>query len=209
MSQLSQTTDQLYKYTVRIELKNGKVLLYTVDSLEKNKLEELLKEHSVGSNFTFHLDFIYFKINLGRMVLVKNVDIARLIICFDTACFLKNKDQYIDNFNLAEDDSDDADETISKVDTNEMITATKLLIPQAIIYHQGNAPSDEVQTNPLSYSSLPDGCLGNSFLDEIDGITKIRQFISLIDDDGENSYIPMWNVSVMEFDMKLLAPVED
>lgn len=207
MSKTPKTIDQLYKYTVRIELKNGKVLLYTVDLLEKNKLEELLKEHSVGSNFTFHLDFIYFKINFGRMVLVKIADIARLIICFDMACFLKNKDQYIDNFNLAEDDSDDAEELVSKVATKEMTPATKLLIPQAIIYHQGNAPSDKVQTNPLSYSSLPNGCLGNSFLDEIDGVTKTRQFISLIHDDGENSYIPIRNVSVMEFDMTLLAPV--
>lgn len=80
-------------------------------------------------------------------------------------------------------------------------------LPQVIIYHKGKSPEDNYDTNPLLYSSLNEGCLGLFGL-ELDDEIPLRQFINLIDNDGEETFIPLQQIMVMEFDSNLLFDEE-
>lgn len=55
----------------------------------------------------------------------------------------------------------------------------------------------------LPYSELDEGCL-EGFEIELEGDMPFRQFINLIDNDGEDSFIPMKQIIIMELDRNLV-----
>ncbi len=55
----------------------------------------------------------------------------------------------------------------------------------------------------MLYDSLSEGCLDLFYL-ELDEEIPLRHFINLIDNDGEETFISLQQIILMEFDSKLL-----
>jgi hypothetical protein len=174
--------DNSVMYTLRIELSNGKALLYTIDTENKQYLLNKLRINSDGAYEGEPLPFLWFETTYNRQVIVNTDSIAR--IGFDAAA--ADPEMYRDNFNVAQ--------------------ANEEYLPQAIVYHKGKAVDD--QSNPLLYSSLDGGCLADFDL-ELDGEQTLRQFVNLLDEEGEETFIPLSQIMVMEFDQDLLYAEEE
>ncbi len=180
--------DKRVTYTLRIELLRGKVLLYAIDTENKQNLMELLLNAET-------LPFLGFETSLNRKVAIRTNEIARVTFCFDRTDSIRGDAMaYRDNFGVLvgteeiEDDDEPADN-----------------LPKAIIYHKGGASDDEESENPSLYYDLDAGCLAHFALDDE---TSPLRFLNLEDDDGEESFIPIENIIVMEFDDDLFEDEE-
>jgi hypothetical protein len=178
--------DKRVVYTVRIELLNGKVLQYSIDTENKQYLINKLRINSDGVYEDDRLSFLWFETTYSRQVIVNTNSIARIIFCFDYSLIVVDQEGYCDNFNVLDQE----------------------YLPQAIIYLKGSAPEGHHQNIPLLYSSLEEGCLA-SFDFELDGDQRLRQFINLIDEDGEETFILLEQIIVMEFDQNLMYAEEE
>jgi hypothetical protein len=171
---------------LRIELLNGKVLLYSIDTENKEYVINNLRLNADGSYEEGRLSYLWFETTYNRQVVVNAKSIVRLIFSVDPTATDVNHVLYRDNFKVIENER----------------------LPQAIVYHKGNAPEDNYQKNPLLYFSLNEGCL-TSFDLELEGRQRLRQFINLIDENGEESFIPMEQIMVMEFEQHLFYGEEE
>lgn len=199
--------DKAVVYTLRIELLNGKVLLYSVDAENKQYLIGNLRVNSDGANEDVTpISFLWFETTYDRQVIVNPKSIVRIVFCFDHAANVVDGGSYHDNFDLLDTGTpSETNDTTDKNEEEDMSEEERL--PHALIYHKGNAPEDEYQYNPLEYYSLDEGCLAGLSL-ELEGDDQLRQFINLIDDDGEETFIPMEQIIVMEFNRNLIFPEE-
>jgi hypothetical protein len=136
------------------------------------------------------------------MVIINTNAVARVTFLIDPAAQIVNHKAYPDNFNVVEKDT-----VIEEKETKEgearLYVLQEEYLPQAIIYHKCKAPDDHYNDNPLLYSELSPGCLGLFNL-ELEGILSLRQFLNLIDNDGEESSIPLEQIIVMEFYSNLI-----
>jgi hypothetical protein len=191
--------DRLVDHTLRIELLDGKVLVYTVDIKNKQYLINKLRRNSDGNEENQPLKFIWFETCLKRSVIINTDSLVSITFCFDGGSIDKFHN-YVDNFDVVyfEEEPTD-DETESK----EMPKDEELFLPQAIVYLKGNKPEDDYNKNPRTYGSLTRGCLP-AFNLELEGECPFRQFINLTDDDGEETFIPLEKIIVMEFDTNLM-----
>lgn len=207
MTALEKEFDDLFTYTLRVELENGKVLLYLVDSENKNFILDKLRLNADGNFEIRTISFLWFETSGNRTVLLNTDFILRVTFCFDDTASLGNPNIYYDNFGMLEK------ETIlkeHKTDDGEvqLHIIEEHYLPQAIILHRGKAPDDHYDGNPLTYSELAEGCLAWLEL-ELEGEIPFRQFINLIDNDGEETFIPVKQIIVMEIDSNLLNVIEE
>ena len=170
-------------YTLRLELSNGKVLLYTIDAENKQYLLNKLRLNSDGSYESEQLSLLWFETAYSRQVVVNTNFITRIVFGSEAVEVTTGEERYRDNFNVLE---------------NEIYLE---YLPQAIVYHKGSVSIG--QHNPLLYASLDEGCL-TDFDVELDGEQPLRQFINLVDEEGEETFIPTEQIIVMEFDQNLL-----
>ncbi|MBO9199400.1 MULTISPECIES: hypothetical protein [Niastella] len=177
-------------HTLRIELLNGKVLKYPIDVENKQYLIDSLRLNADGSYEEDRISFLWFETTYSRQVVINEKSIARVIFCIDPAAGVEHQGSYTDNFGIIDKGTAEG------------------ALPSAIVLHKGNAPEDHSQRNPLLYPSLVDGCLA-SFDLELEGKQRLRQFINLIDEEGEESFIPMEQIMVMEFDQSLFYAEEE
>ncbi len=194
--------DGLVAYTLRVELFNGKVLVYGIDTPNKQYLINKLAAYSEGDEMNRSFPFLWFEISLKRHVIINTEHILRITFCFDYLQQLENPNAYYDNFKVVEKDTLLVSKESAEGDTRLYVLEEEYL-PQAIIYHKGKSPEDNYDTNPLLYDSLSEGCLGLLTL-ELDGEIPLRQFINFIDNDGEETFISLQQIILMEFDAKLL-----
>jgi hypothetical protein len=197
--------DKLVAYTLRIELLNGKVLIYGINTESKKYLINRLRDNADGDFDKEPLPFLWFETSLNRKVIVNADEIARITFCFDYLQHLEKPNAYYDNFGVVEKDTELLEKS-SEGDTRLHVLEEEYL-PQAIVYHKGKEPEDNYDANPLLYSSLDEGCL-ETFNLELEGDVPIRQFINLIDNDGEETFIPMKQIIIMEFDSNLMFSEE-
>jgi hypothetical protein len=194
--------EKYFVYTLRVELSNGKVLVYPIDSENKEYLFNKLSTNSDGYNESNQLRFLWFETSLARMAIINTSAVISITFLVDPAVHMINHTAYPDNFNVVEKDT-----FIEEKETKEGETRLYVLeeeyLPQAIIYHKGQAPDDHYNKNPLLYSQLSPGCLGLFNL-ELDGILPFRQFINLTDNDDEETFIPLEQIIVMEFYSNLI-----
>lgn len=199
--------ENLYVFTLRVELSNGKVLVYPIDSKSKDHLFNKLSTNSDGYNETNYLRFLWFQTSLGRNVIISTSAVVITTFLVDIPGEMENHRAYRDNFNVVEKET-----FIKEIETDEGETRSYVIneeyLPQAIIYHKGNAPEDNYNKNPLLYFYLPPGCLGLFYL-ELDGLMPFRQFINLADQDEEESFIPLEQIMVMEFNNNLMYEAEE
>jgi hypothetical protein len=174
--------EHLLLHTLRIELMNGRVLLYRIDARIKQELEQWLQIRT-DDLVEFSDVFLSFYANSGRMVFIRVSAIQRLIFCWDTAATVADPQEYHDHF-----------EVTSK-------SENELLIPAVIILLRNNS-------EPLVFS---DADPENDFLG-IDEESFSNEhflkggFLSLPDMDGEQNYIPVINIDCLEADRAFIYP---
>jgi hypothetical protein len=194
--------DSIVYHTLRIELLDGKVLVYTIDIKYKQYLIRKLRDRSDGNDENKSLKFLWFETCLNRSVIINSDSLASITFCFD-AGEVNSKNNYVDNCDVVYSE-DEADEE----DNENMLQEKDVFLPQAIVYLKGQLPEDEYNKNPRTYGSLTRGCLA-AFNLELDGECPFRQFINLRDDDEEETFIPLEQIIVMEFDSDLMDLEDD
>lgn len=194
-------------YTLRIELLNGKVILYTVDTENKQYLMKKLMSGSDGMNEMEDIRFLWFETSLKRMVILHVNSIVRITFCFDFPFQVINPNSYYDNFDLILKETSLEEKEIQDGEVRLHVIEDEYL-PQAIVYHTGKASDELYDNNPSTYSSLSKGCLAGLTI-ELEGDCQLRQFINLTDDDGEETFIPLVQIMVMEFDNNLVFEEEE
>jgi hypothetical protein len=190
--------DDLVAYTLRIELLNGRVLIYRIDAENRQYLLNKLQMNAEGAEENEKIEFLWFETFFNRHVIINVKEVGRITFCFDYLAHIEDAKAYYDNFEVVEKDTS----LISK-ETEEgesrMYVLEEAFLPQAIIYLKGIKSEDNYIPNPQLFYSLDNGCLG-IFQLELDGEVPLRQFINFVDDDGEECFIPLNQVMVMEFD---------
>lgn len=200
--------DEKVVYTLRVELLNGKVIVYPVDTENKQYLIKKLRAKSDGiDDETEPLHFLWFETSLNRTVVINVNSIARITFCFDFAFQLEDPHSYFDNFNILQKETA-LEEVATKDGEVRLYIIEDEFLPQAIIYHSRKAPDDLYSDNPSIYSALDKGCLAGLDI-ELEGDIPFRQFINVIDDDGEETFIPLKQIAVMEFDCNLIFDEDD
>lgn len=141
--------DKLVTYTLRIELKDGRVILYCIDTRNKNHLINRLRENSDADYDRKNLDFLWFETSANRMVLINIDSVVRVTFCFDYTVGLINPNAYYDNFDQLEEETL-LEEQETKEGEVQLHVIEDHYLPQAIIFHEGSAPSDHYDDNPLT-----------------------------------------------------------
>ncbi len=199
--------DQILAYTIRVELLNGKVLLFPVDGDNRRSVMQILGNRSDGMFDGKALQFIWFESVRNRAVMINVSNLVRISFLFDFDLYEKKPGAYYDNFKQLEKET-----MLENIKDSEGETRLHVIddeyLPQVILYHKGVAPDDHYNDNPLTYASLENGCLA-CFNLELDGDVAFRQFINLTDNDGEETFIPLDHIIVMEFAGELLDIVDD
>ncbi len=199
--------DQLLCYTIRVELLNGKVLLFPVDGDNRRRVMQILGDRSDGMFDGKALQFIWFESVRNRMVMIHVSHLARISFLFDIGLYEQKPGAYYDNFKQLEKET-----TLENIKDSEGEIRLHVIddeyLPQVILYHKGVAPDDHYNENPLTYAVLETGCLAGFDL-ELEGDVAFRQFINLTDNDGEETFMPLDHIIVMEFAGELLDLVDD
>jgi hypothetical protein len=193
--------DELLAFTLRIELQNGRVLIYRIDSENKEYLLNKLRANSEGSEDVEPIKFLWFETFLNRHVIINARELVRITFCYDFLEQIENTNAYYDNFEVVEKDTSLVSQETEEGESR-MYVLEEAYLPQAIIYHKADVLEDEYTGNPQLFFSLDNGCLGILHL-ELDGALPLRQFLNLIDNDGEECFIPLQQIIVMEFEGNL------
>ena len=174
--------EHLLLHTLRIELMNGKVLLYNIDAYRKEELENWLQART-DDLMEFSDDFLSFYAIPGRMAFVRIAAIKRLIFLWDAAVTIPEPSEYHDHF-----------EVTSKFEDELLIPAVIILLrsyPQPLVFSDVDPDSNFLGISEESFSN-------SHFLK--------GGFISLPDEDGEQNYIPVTNIDCLEVDRAFIYP---
>ena len=208
--------DKLVDHTIRIELKDGVTLIYWVSVESKSAFYNLLKNDAISDAGN---EFLWFHVPQDRLVLVNKKEIIRITFCFDPSD--GQVPQYRDNFNLLnphEEESIDVDETSKGDETDEELNPSQL-----IIVHNRQMEETEIVKgvtmetegyfgNISSYSSLNDRDVEGFHFeyseDEEEWILFTYKYLQFIDDDGEENFMPLENISIIEIERPLLMSDE-
>jgi hypothetical protein len=208
MSITENDLDQLARHTLRIELLNGMVLIYGIEVDQKQQLIGRFRSNSDGTEEHVRpIKFVWFETSLKRQVIINVSDIARVTFCYDYLVLLEEPDAYFDNFKVLEKDTTLVEEATAE-GNKRIHVLTQEFLPSAILYHKGVAPEVGIESNPLLYYDLPNGCLGLFGL-ELEDEIPMRQFINFIDMDGEENFIPTNQIIVLEFEENLLYDADN
>lgn len=217
MATISQNEfDKLVSHTIRVELKNGHTLIYYVSLEAKTAFYKLIQEDAISENEN---EFLWFYIPQDRLVLINKKDIIRITFCFDSPG--DSEPQYHDNFHIITnteeivETNDNEKEDISGEDNSE----EELYLPLLIIMHNRQMEKTEIVDgvtmetdgyfgNISTYSSLSEGdVLGfdfEYFNNEEEWILLTYKYLQFIDDDGEDNFMPLDNLCVIEVKRPLI-----
>ena len=177
-------------HIVRIEMMDDSVLLYRITETERDQLMEWMNYRTDPLN-EFGNKFVVFHALPDRCVFVRINDIARIIFCWGLHSKSAEYD-YVDNFNILKTDST-AELQIDDTDLADYI-------PDAIVKLVGKRRS-------LVFHLLDENNECGLLLDE-DSFTERFEsgFLNLPDEDGEQNYIPICNISCIEAKYSLVFP---
>lgn len=212
--------DKLLAHTIRIELKDGFILYYYVSAEAKNAFHKRLNEET---NIPYGFDFIWFYIPEDRLVLVNNNEIIRITFLFDPPD--GDKESYFDNFKVLPNSPDlpDINEDLPATENLDEPVEDGLYLPKLIIMHRRHLEDTEIVDgvtmktqgyfgNISSYYSLHKGALVGIEIEyaEVDDNWELltNNYLQFIDDDGEENYMPLRNLSVIEIERPLLMTDE-
>lgn len=200
--------DKLVLHTIRIELKDGSVLIYYVTVESKTALFNLLKQDAIADEGQ---DFLWLYIPQDRLVLMNKKEIIRVTFCFDV--FGQVERLYRDNFGIL----DKSEEPVPTDDATEEVKTTdeELYLPQLIVKHNRQMEKNETEGyfgNISSYSSLSKGNVDGFDFEydenEDEWILFLFKYLEFVDDDGEYNFMPLDNLSVIEIERSLIMTEE-
>jgi hypothetical protein len=175
--------DLLVHHTLRIELTDGSVLIYSVLPSVKGELISTMRRLSLNSR-EVKSGTISFVTLAKRMVFINTKYLLNLIFCFD---FLVNSDPrtYYDNFEVLPEDS----KSQARVQIADVIPDVILKLAH---------PTSLTQSQTLLFDDVLSGTLAN--LNEPWGSHEggSRRFIELEDEDGEPNFINLEYVMCIE-----------
>ena len=204
--------DQVVSHTIRVELKDGSVLHYEVTPEAKKAFRNQLTDESFSNNIR---SFVWFYIPEDRLVLINEKEIIRITFCFDAPA--REEVVYRDNFNLLEKypleiDSHEEDEEHDE-EVEPETAAVDLDLPQLIIMHRREMEDSEIVQgvtmktdgfygNVSCYFDMredaTDGLLIEYFEEDDEFVLMESKYFQFEDDDGEDNFMPLNNLSVIE-----------
>lgn len=212
--------DKSVLHTIRIELQDGEVLFYQVSAESKQAFQKTLEDenHSVSAHY-----YIWMYIPGDRLAFVNKKDITRITLCYDPVS--GTEPEYIDNF-LSLDapgadlfENQDAEEI--DFEENEFIDDA---LPQLIVMHNRQKETTQIVKgvtksrkayfdNITRYSSMGEADIISGFEfgydEEMDAFElRTGQYLQFIDDDGEENFMPLANLSVIEIERALIMDDE-
>jgi hypothetical protein len=207
--------DKVLSHTIRIELKDGSTLIYYVTAGVKNAFRQQLLNDAVAP---FSAEFLWFYLPAGRLVLINKIEIIRITFLFDILA--ESGVEYFDNFDRLVKDHELSEEDLEKMDPEEAaIYREEPTLPQLIIMHGRKLEDTELVKgvtmktegyfgNISACSSLTEGDLEGLAIeyDQTSGGWMVRtyQYLQFIDDDGEENFMPLINISVIEVERGLI-----
>lgn len=186
--------DKLVHHTIRIDLTDGTELLYPIAVEEKQRLIQRLRYFSQGIEEGEDSGFINFSIYPEREVYINKAYMLRLIFCFDNPA---GATQYLyrDNFNDLEDDEKN-EGGYTNADSEDILLSQAIIKLTAKVGYQ--------DSDILFFNSINAGDLAGFDMEIDDPNAGCRAMLELIDDDGENNFIPLKHIMCMEIDADIV-----
>jgi hypothetical protein len=181
------------KHTIRIEMLDESVLVYRVSEQSKNELYQWMDYRTDQFHDADDM-FLRFHAWPDRYVFVRIADIGRLIFCWDHPLHEIQAENYIDNFQLLPQ----PDGTVRLYDNNDALHDN---LADAIIKLRGKQA-------PFVFPTLEEGVDTALMLDENSFRSRFVQcgYLTLRDEDGEDNFIPVQNISVIEAHRGFVIP---
>jgi hypothetical protein len=211
MAIISQSNfDKLVSHTIRIELNDGSTLIYNVSKESKTAFHHLLKVDDISD---YENEFLWVYIPEDRLVLVNKKEIVRFTFCFDP--LQAGEPKYRDNFAVI-DISEEQDEVDDRQQPEEEPD-----LPQLILKHNRQHEDTEFVSgvamktegyfgNVSSYYSLDAGDVEGfdfEYLEDMEEWNLLTyKYLQFIDDDGEENFMPLQQLSVIEIERPLIMP---
>jgi len=169
-------------HTLRIELMDGKILLYKISADVKEDLEKWLTV-KVSDLIESHNVFLSFYSVSDRMVFIKISSIKRIIFSWDVITQLAEVSSYRDNFGVTFKDEEDTiiPRLIIQLRNN----------PEPLVFEDLDPASDFLGIDEQSFQNT-------HFLN--------GGFLTVKDEDGEQNYIPMINIECIEVERVYIFP---
>jgi hypothetical protein len=190
--------DKLVHHTVRIDMTDNSVYQFPLLPEDKQQLIEQLRNLSFGMNEErTGTRLLVFNIYPGRMVFINTAYLLRLIFCFDPP----HEDSavgYRDNFKVLDEDEKTEDDYAKEKDKE----GEEIFLPQAIIKLSKKVGYQE--SDVLCFSSISEGDLSGLDMEAENPADGLREFIELIDEDGENNFIPLKQIMCIEVDRNIV-----
>lgn len=216
--------DQVVSHTIRVELIDGSVLHYEVTPEAKKACRNQLTDDSFSNRIR---SFVWFYIPEDRLVLINEREIIRITFCFDAPA--REEVAYRDNFNLLEKypleiEPVEEKEEYEEEEEEAEIADVGLDLPQLIIMHRREKEDSEIVQgvtmktegfygNVSCYFDLHENQTDGLFIEnfeEEDGLTLMTsKYLQFQDDDGEDNFMPLNNISVIEIQRSFILSDEN
>jgi len=208
--------DNAVTHTIRIELKDGSVLFFNVIAEAKKAFAKLLRN---DTHSELEYEFLWIYIPEDRFVFINKNEIIRITFCFEP--IFGEVAEYVDNFNVKEKTDMPTDEEDEFEAAAEEV---EFYLPQLVIMHNRQLENGEIVPgvtmktegyfgNVSSYSSLNlddfNGLGLVFFEDREEWILIAENYIQFVDDDGEENFMPLKNLSVIEMERPFLLSDEE
>ena len=211
--------DQIVSHTIRVELKDGSVLHYEVSPKAKKACRNQLLDESFSNQIR---SFVWFYIPEDRLVLIKENEIIRITFCFDAPP--RGDADYRDNFNILEkypleiEPGEEEDE--AETETADL----GLDLPELIIMHRREKEDSEIVQgvtmktegfygNVSCYFDMSeneiDGLSIEYFKEDEEWVLMTSKYIQFVDGDGEENFMPLNNLSVIEIQRSFVMSDEN
>jgi len=200
--------DQTVSHAIRIELKDGTILHYSVTPKAKKAFRNQLLNDAVS---IYDKDFLWFYIPEDRLVLINEEDIVRITFCFDASVI--SEAEYSDNFKvfekLPQENEMDEDGWENEMDD----PGNELDLPQLIIKHRREKEDSEIVEgvtmktegfygNVSCYFDMSENQVsgfGFDFYDDVEEwILLASKYLQFIDEDGEENFMRIKSLSLIE-----------
>ena len=200
--------DQIVSHTIRIELTDGTILRYYVSPEAKKAFRNQLLNDAVS---IYDKEFLWFYIPEDRLVLIKEKDIIRITFCFDAP--VTGEAEYSDNFKVFEKFPPEIDPDLIEEEEGLDDSGSELDLPQLIIKHRRELEDSEIVEGVtmktegfygnVSYyfdmdESHVSGLEFDFYEDEEDWVLLASKYFQFIDEDGEENFMRIKNLSVIE-----------
>lgn len=206
--------DSLVSHTIRIELKDGSVLILNVSVEAKKAFSKHLRNNTISY---LENNFLWIYIPGDRLIFINENEVIRITFLFEPV--MGEVPEYVDNFNVLYKTDLPADDDNMEDSFEEDNDEDEFYLPQLIIMHNRQMENGEVVPgvtmktegyfgNVSSYSSLNAGDVYGIdfefFDDDEKWILLTNKYLQFIDDDGEENFMPFKNLSIIEVERPLL-----